>query len=151
MREKMEVRNRSSEELIAPCGMNCAVCSRYLSGLNNLKKSRCPGCRAKKEKCFYLFDKCRGINNDVITSDADFCFNCDQYPCRQIKRMDDRYRKNYGMSIKDNLHHIKTEGIETFIEGQYEKYRCTECGGLISIHNGKCFQCETITKLIVKS
>ena len=28
--------NPISEELIAPCGMNCAVCSRYLAYLNDL-------------------------------------------------------------------------------------------------------------------
>jgi hypothetical protein len=34
-----------SKELIAPCGMNCAVCSRYLSYVNNVKPSQCAGCR----------------------------------------------------------------------------------------------------------
>ena len=27
---------------------------------------------------------------------------------------------------------------------------CLECGGLISVHNGKCFQCDTITRLVEK-
>ncbi len=52
-----------SEELIAPCGMNCAICSRYLSYVNNLNRSQCIGCRPDNKKCSYLFDKCSGINN----------------------------------------------------------------------------------------
>jgi hypothetical protein len=54
------------------------------------------------------------------------------------------------MSVKDNLEYIKKNGIGKFIEEQYKKYRCSKCGGLISIHNGKCFKCDTITKLVEK-
>ena len=33
---------------------------------------------------------------------------------------------------------------------QFEEYRCSKCDGLISIHNGKCFKCDTITRLVEK-
>jgi ribosomal protein L40E len=65
--------------------------------------------------------------------------------------MDDRYSNNYKMSVKDNLECIKNMGINKFIDGQYKKYSCAKCGGLISIHNRKCFKCDTITKLIDKN
>ncbi len=139
-----------SEELIAPCGMNCAICSRYLSYINNLKRSQCVGCRPQNKRCEYLFKKCTGINH-AAKSDAAFCFECDQYPCQQIERIDNRYRKNYNMSMKDNLQSIKEKGISQFLKEQYQKYRCSKCGGLISIHNRKCFTCDTITKLIDKN
>ena len=142
--------NPISEELIAPCGMNCAICSRYLSYVNNLKRSQCIGCRPRNQKCTYLFEKCTGINNDVSTVSANFCFECDQYPCKQINRMEDRYRNNYQMSIKDNLYYIKKMGIDKFIDDQYKKYRCSKCSGIISIHNKKCFKCDTITRLVEK-
>jgi ribosomal protein L40E len=64
--------------------------------------------------------------------------------------MDERYRKNYKMSIKDNLEYINKMGLGNFIEAQYGKYQCSRCGGLISIHNSKCFKCDTITKLVEK-
>ena len=83
-------------------------------------------------------------------TNAGFCFECDQYPCKQINRMDDRYRSNYGMSVKDNLECIKKIGVDKFTEHQYEEYSCSECGGLISIHNRKCFKCDTITRLVEK-
>ncbi len=138
-----------SRELIAPCGMNCAICSRYLAYLNNLKRSQCIGCRPGNKGCNYLFKKCTGVNH-VQKGDAVFCFECDQYPCRQINRMDDRYRRNYKMSIKDNLAYIRKMGIGEFIEGQYKKYCCPKCGGLISIHNRKCFKCDPVTRLVEK-
>lgn len=138
-----------SEELIAPCGMNCAICSRYLSYIHHLKRSRCAGCRSRNERCTYLFEKCTGVNH-TSKNNTVFCFECDQYPCKEINRMDDRYRKNYMMSVKDNLEFIHTRGIDKFIHEQYRKYRCSRCGGLISIHNGKCFKCDQITRLIEK-
>ena len=143
----MKRSNPISEQLIAPCGMNCAICSRYLAYINNLKRSQCVGCRPSKERCTYLFDKCTGVNS-TSQDNAVFCFECDQYPCKHIDRMDDRYRKNYMMSVKDNLDFIKKRGVGKFIDEQYKKYRCPQCGGLISIHNKKCFQCDIITRLV---
>jgi hypothetical protein len=64
--------------------------------------------------------------------------------------MDDRYRSNFGMSVKDNLECINETGVDRFTEEQYEKYRCSRCGGLMSIHNRKCFECDTITRLLEK-
>ncbi len=63
--------------------------------------------------------------------------------------MDERYRKNFNMSIKQNLERIRTIGIRKFIREQYKNHRCPDCGGLISVHNGKCFHCDTITRLVV--
>lgn len=144
------MKNLISGKLIAPCGMNCAICSRYLSYVNNLKRSQCIGCRPGNQKCTYLFEKCTGINHNTSMDDAVFCFECSQYPCKQIDRMDSRYRRNYKMSVKDNLDCINKMGIDKFIEEQYKNYHCPTCGGLISIHNRKCFTCNTITKLVEK-
>ncbi len=54
------------------------------------------------------------------------------------------------MRVKENLEQIKTLGIEKIKEKQYKKYSCSKCGGLISIHNRKCFKCDEITKLVEK-
>jgi len=142
--------NPSPDNIIAPCGMNCAICSRYLAYINNLNKSQCTGCRPRNETCDYMFSKCSGINSNLPTGDAPFCFECSQYPCRQINRMDNRYRENYRMSVKENLECIEQTGIESFIEEQTMKYRCAKCGGLISIHNRKCFHCDTVIRLVEK-
>ncbi len=147
----MKKPNSINEELIAPCGMNCAICSKYLAYVNNLNKSQCSGCRPSNKKCTYLFEKCSGINNSVVgNAIAKFCFECDQYPCKEINRMDTRYRKNYKMSVKKNLEAINNNCLADFAKDQYEEYYCPKCGGLISIHNKKCFKCDTITKLVEK-
>jgi hypothetical protein len=137
--------------MLAPCGMNCAVCSKYLALANGLKMSQCSGCRPGNKHCSYLFEKCGGVNaNRPGTTDAPFCFECELYPCKEIKRMDTRYRKNYRMSTIENLETIRESGLESLIRIQIEKYSCDRCDQLISTHNNKCFQCDTITKLIEK-
>ncbi len=138
------------QRLIAPCGMNCAICSRYLSYVNGLARSQCIGCRPRNQRCAYIFGKCTGINH-TSKGDAAYCFECNQYPCKEILRVDKRYRSNYQMSIMDNLECIRKIGISGFIKEQYDKYRCLRCGGLLSIHNRKCFKCEPIKRLVEKS
>jgi DNA-directed RNA polymerase subunit RPC12/RpoP len=54
------------------------------------------------------------------------------------------------MSIKDNLEHIHKNGLIEFVNNQYEKYHCSRCGEIISIHNRKCFKCDRILKLVEK-
>ncbi len=147
----MKKQNPIKENLIAPCGMNCAICSKYLAYVNNLNKSQCSGCRPSNKKCIYLLGKCTGINNSIEgTAIAKFCFECGQYPCKEIYRMDTRYRKNYKMSVKGNLDTIKNHCLADFVKSQYKEYHCSKCDGLISIHNKKCFKCDKITKLVEK-
>ncbi len=139
------------EKLIAPCGMNCAICSNYLAYVNHLNTSQCAGCRTSNKKCTYLFEKCTGINHPIKgNANAKFCFECDQYPCKEIKRMDRRYRDNYTMSVRDNLECIKENGVKKFVAEQYNKHQCSRCGDLVSVHNKKCLKCDTITTLIEK-
>ena len=147
----MKKLNPIPEGLIAPCGMNCAICSRYLSYVNNLKRSQCTGCRAANKNCgAILKSKCIRIKN-ISKGNIAFCFECSQYPCKRLNHLDKRYRNNYGMSMINNLEFIKKYGITYFIEDQYTKYACSKCGNLISIHNKKCFKCDKITKLVDKN
>lgn len=45
------------------------------------------------------------------------------------------------MSMVENLREIKEKGLEKFLESQEEKYRCPECGDVVSVHDGKCYKC----------
>lgn len=131
------------EELIAPCGMNCGLCANYLAMQYDLKKrgfhkSYCPGCRPRGENCIYMRQKCDLLGEGLIG----FCYECADYPCRRLKALDKRYRTFYHMSMIENLVFIKEHGIESFLEKETEKWKCPECGGVISCHNGVCFHCH---------
>ncbi len=132
-------------ELIAPCGMNCGICSGYLAFSRNLPRRRgkithCAGCRPRNKQCAFLKGRCQKLTDNQIS----FCFECDDFPCYSLRRIDERYRRNYYMSMIDNLNEIKQSGINAFLQNQREKYKCPRCGGVICIHNRKCYDCDTI-------
>lgn len=130
-------------DLIAPCGMNCALCAGYLAAKNDLKNKRikminCPGCRPRNKKCAFLKGHCTQLSNREVT----YCFECTSFPCDKLKTIDKRYRSRYRMSMIENLNFIKQNGIEKFLKSQEETWKCPNCGELISCHNGLCFNCD---------
>ena len=131
-----------NEDLIAPCGMNCGVCSGYLAlkyDLRNkgIRMSYCTGCRPRDKKCSFLKKRCTLLLNNKVK----YCYECDDFPCRELSHLDKRYRMYYRMSMVDNLESIKEGGIRQFLEKQEERWKCTECGEVICCHNGICFNC----------
>jgi hypothetical protein len=46
------------------------------------------------------------------------------------------------MSEIENLGRIRDSGIKAFLKEERLKWRCTRCGGIISCHNGLCFDCD---------
>ena len=139
---------RMFEELIAPCGMNCALCSAYLAYAHQIPRKRgriyhCQGCRPRNKKCAYLKKPCSGLSNGSIR----FCYECKGFPCAHLKHLDTRYRKSYGISFIENLGVIRDNGLEQFLKCQRERHTCPKCGDWVSVHNKKCFRCDAIVSL----
>jgi hypothetical protein len=123
--------------LIAPCGINCGVCMAYL-----LRKIKCPGCRGGNENKSKSCVNCRIKNCEFLKNNqAEFCYECDKYPCEKIKHLDKRYRAKYHMSMIDNLENIKKMGLDKFIEIERNRRTCLKCGGTICVHKGYCINC----------
>jgi hypothetical protein len=128
-------------KLIAPCGMNCALCAGYLAkktGTETGIKINCDGCRPQNRKCAHIKKSCKLLLNNEIQ----YCYECSAFPCQRLSRLDDRYQAKYHMSMIDNLNYIKEHGIAKFIKQQENKWRCPRCGGTLCCHNGLCFQCD---------
>lgn len=133
-------------ELIAPCGMNCGICSGYLTYLNNIPRKKithCKGCRARNKQCAFLKKRCQD-DLKLLKGEIDFCFECNCFPCERLIHLDERYKEKYKMSMIENLYEIKVKGLMDFIKGQERKYKCSKCSNFISIHNKKCFVCDDI-------
>ena len=143
---KINPSEKYSKELIAPCGMNCGICSNYLNYKNNIHGRgfpNCIGCRPRDKQCAFLKKKCRD-SLKLLNGEIDFCFECSCYPCENLSGLDKSYRNKYEMSMIDNLNEIKKRGINYFIKNQEKKYKCKKCNNLISVHNKKCFFCDKI-------
>lgn len=135
-------------QLLAPCGMDCGVCSAYLAYANQIPRKRgevihCEGCRARGKHCAYLKGHCVRLASGQVN----FCFECPKYPCERLKHLDERYRKRYTMSLIENLELIKKAGVQALIENQQARYNCPTCGQLRSVHNQRCFACEKALSL----
>ncbi len=133
------------EDLVAPCGMNCATCSAYLAYSKGLQKKRgaiihCTGCRPRNKRCAYLKGNCDLIGKGTLT----FCGECKQFPCYRLRHIDARYQRDYNVSFIENLRHITQHGIKDFLETERLRHRCERCGGIVCIHNRKCYNCDHV-------
>jgi len=131
-----------NEKLIAPCGMNCAICSGYLALRHDVKSKGimmpyCEGCRPRDKKCAFLKKRCKLLMNNKVK----FCYECKGFPCERLKHIDNRYRTLFRMSMIDNLEFIKKNGMSRFLSKQNKEWQCPKCGDLICCHNGICFKC----------
>jgi len=71
-----------------------------------------------------------------------FCYDCEKMPCTRLRKLDERYRKNYGMSMLDNLAFIQNKGMAKFLEKEEERWSCQQCGSVVSVHRGNCLNCN---------
>ena len=127
-------------KLIAPCGMNCGICISFFGYAVNGRKRKnpCIGCRSRDKQCAFLKKQC----NKLLNKKVEYCFECMDFPCGNLKKLDKRYRTKYGMSMIENLEYIQKNGINKFVENERERWKCPKCGGVICVHNGKCYTCE---------
>ena len=132
----------SEKNLAAPCGVYCGACRSYLLLKKDIieergYKSGCNGCRIRNKKCSYIKRDCALIRKNEI----EFCYECDAFPCSNLKKLDDMYSKRYGVSQIKNLKRLKEVGFEQWIQEKEKLYRCPECGGEICVHDAECYDC----------
>lgn len=127
-----------NQNLIAPCGINCALCMRY-----QRKKKPCPGCREHSGNKYKSCLECIIINCDKRQGkDADYCYVCEEYPCKKLKGLDKVYRTKYSMSLVENLSYIAQHGVDAFMDSEQQRWKCENCGELICVHRGYCVNCN---------
>ncbi len=97
----------------------------------------CKGCRPRGKNCAFLKKRC----NLLMSGQVQYCHECDEFPCRNLQHIDERYRERYRMSMVENLGYIIENGMEAFLEKEEEKWKCPECGAVICCHNGICYTC----------
>lgn len=137
--------------LIAPCGMNCGICRAYLKEKDKYKIGlkrvlvKCPGCRGTDINKPISCANCIIKNCSLFRKGkAKYCFQCKDYPCNRLKRLDKRYRTKYNMSMIDNLEYIKDYGIRKFVKNEDTRWTCSKCGGRICVHDKFCIECGKV-------
>lgn len=93
--------------------------------------------KGKPEHC----RKCK-IKDCVKSKVLSYCFECAEYTCKLIKSLEKSYNKWYQASLIENSRFVQEQSLEHFMEQQKIKYTCSECGGIISIHDRECSECQ---------
>ena len=137
-------RKPTDAELVAPCGMNCAICKGYIAYTHRISRQKgkvtyCAGCKPRAKNC-YIKRNCKKLTHHEIKS----CSECEDMPCKNLAHLDQRYRERYGMSMVENLKMLKAAGMDVFLKEQAERFRCPSCGGVVCVHEGKCYDCGDV-------
>ncbi len=122
--------------MFAPCGMNCTVCYVHLK-----KKKPCGGCLGDDAN---KPERCKSCNIKICAQDRGFthCFDCVDFPCKRIKNLEKSYQKRYQVSLVENSKLVREKGLGAFFQNERLRWTCTECQGIISLHDKVCSECD---------
>jgi hypothetical protein len=126
----------SENSMFSPCGMNCTVCYVHLK-----KKKPCGGCLGEGT---HKPERCKACKIKICAQGKGwvYCFDCSDFPCKLIKNLERSYQKRYDVSLVENSRSVKEKGFTKFFENERMRWTCTECGGVISLHDKVCSECE---------
>ena len=131
----MRMPDRIDESFFAPCGIDCMACYAHLK-----KKKPCGGClrgdEGKPERC-----KSCAIKACAREKGGTWCFECAEFPCARLKRLEKSYLQRYGTSLVENGRHAGEHGIASLLKLDVARWSCTACGGVVSLHDGTCSEC----------
>ena len=110
-------------KLIAPCGMNCAICLGYLR-----EKNKCPGCKEMSENKPFYCRKCIIANCEILKKNKwKYCSDkCEKFPCKRLKSL---------------LKNIKKLGVRQFVKNEKVRWTCKKCESILCVHRDVCQEC----------
>ena len=114
----------------APCGLDCFNCSSHVANITPEYRARVAekfgvkpedtgcngGCRAVKGHCLWTNGLC-ATYACAEAKGVEYCFECDEFPCRRLAPSIDSAVQNYPHNYKlYNLCRMKAVGVERWIE-----------------------------------
>ena len=128
--------------LAAPCGIYCGACRSYLIRKKNLLEEKglkygCQGCRIRNKNCSFIKKDCPPIRKKEL----EYCYECEKFPCANLKKIDSTYVSRYNVSPINNLKKLKEIGFGSWLKEKRKLYTCPECGDEICIHDTECYKC----------
>ncbi|MCP4216800.1 MAG: DUF3795 domain-containing protein [bacterium] len=129
--------------LAGPCGFYCGSCRHYLAREKGLLKEKklkhgCKGCRVQDKKCSWVKKGCERLRKKQV----DFCFQCPDFPCDNLKKLDRRHIRDDNISLIENSRRIRKIGAEKWLKEQEDKWKCPQCGGNICVMDNECYDCR---------
>ena len=75
-------------------------------------------------------------------NELEFCFECNNFPCSNLDKLDKTYQKQYQVSLINNLKRNEEIGTEKWLKEQEKLYTCQDCGGQICLNDEECYDCQ---------
>ena len=127
-------------EMVAPCGLDCNICSQAL-----IENDPCPGCNGPDENKPEFCAKYCGIIlcQKRRENGYQYCDECPDFPCEDVMEKENRYTTQYPHreSVLENLRMIREKGMDAFLDHQREHWTCPDGGNTFSVHNRTCIAC----------
>ncbi|MCR5172999.1 MAG: DUF3795 domain-containing protein [Oscillospiraceae bacterium] len=127
-------------DMIAPCGLDCSLCS-----MAQKKEDPCPGCNGPAEKKPDFCASWCGIMRCTKRKEKGYtyCDECPDYPCEDVMEKETRYTSQYPLreSPLENLKMIREKGMDQFLEQERRNWSCGTCGSPVNVHTGICSGC----------
>lgn len=139
------------KNLVSVCGLFCKGCGVYISTQENnqenlqrlaarmnipVEEMPCNGCRTEVRTAF-----CKNCHMIKCAKEkgVDFCGECKDYPCAEIK--DFQSKMPHRVELWKSLDRIKEIGWEKWYIEMVDYYSCKECGTINGWYDFKCRSC----------
>ena len=128
--------------LAGPCGFYCGTCRHYLARSKDMLakkhlKHGCKGCREQDKNCSWVKKDCVLLRKKQVT----FCFECEEFPCANLIKLDERHVRDDDISLIANLLRIQEVGVVQWLAEQEDKWSCPQCGGNVCVMDRECYDC----------
>ena len=143
-----------NKDLLAPCGLYCGVCAVYMAHRDNNQKFKeklvkvyqpltksiedvqCEGCLSEGT----VFGYCQTcpIKSCVKDKELEGCFQCEEWPCKMIKRFPVPIGKKVIMRA---IPQWKDLGTEKWVKEEEKRYHCPDCKNPLFRGAKRCNKC----------
>jgi len=130
--------------LLSACGLNCGLCPRF----HTKGVSKCPGCGGKD---FFAGHPSCGILNCCRRRSIEYCYECDEYPCKKYNGTEMRDSFITHRNMLSNFEKVKTHGLTSYQNELNQKVEIL-CDLLENYNDGrrKSFFCIAVNLLELK-
>ena len=151
---------KGKEPLAAACGIYCGVCPAYTNKhgkvekrfpsepmsdkirgfVEYMNKLECDGCLSGGK----LTGHCRNCSIRLCAEkkqEDSRCTDCDELPCHRLTNLINQGNYPHRQEYLPNLEKIRKMGVQKFVEYEDERWRCPQCGQIVSWYDAKCAAC----------
>jgi hypothetical protein len=151
--------SEESRNWVAPCGLYCGACTIRLagkSGHRQLLEEIAAVLTSREGKSIRADDlACEGCLSDgavaivcrdcalracALEKGVGHCSCCPEYPCQGITDFSQDGLPHHA-EIPKNVSRQKESGLEAWADEQDRRWRCPQCGRIISWYDSQCSAC----------